>query len=151
MEKTPGTIKMIDKLYRMFPHMKYIHIIRDYRDVISSMKNVPWNKRRPFEDLIKQYVDTLEAGHFYYQKIPKEICMVISFERFVKEYETHLIKILDFLKVEEDKEFFNKVKDDIKIRKSNVSRYKTDLSDEEMSIVNNECKEIYEKWLSYAI
>lgn len=36
-EKTPRNIFYIDYLWRMFPNMKFIHILRDGRDVVASM------------------------------------------------------------------------------------------------------------------
>ena len=41
-EKTPLNIYFIDELIELFPHSKVIHLIRDPRDVVASLKTCPW-------------------------------------------------------------------------------------------------------------
>ncbi len=41
-EKTNENIRYIDELFSIFPQSKIIHIVRDPRDVVSSMMSMPW-------------------------------------------------------------------------------------------------------------
>lgn len=41
-EKTNENIRYIDELMEVFPDAKIIHIVRDARDVVASMINMPW-------------------------------------------------------------------------------------------------------------
>lgn len=42
-EKTPGNITQLDRIFTRWPHAKFIHIIRDPRDVLASLRQ---NKKR---------------------------------------------------------------------------------------------------------
>ncbi len=41
-DKTPGYIKIVDQLVRLYPQAKFIHILRDGRDVAKSFQSVGW-------------------------------------------------------------------------------------------------------------
>jgi hypothetical protein len=41
-DKTPGYIKIVDRLIALYPQAKFIHIVRDGRDVAKSFQSVGW-------------------------------------------------------------------------------------------------------------
>jgi Sulfotransferase family len=44
-EKRPGYYRHIDVVMRLFPDAQLVHIVRDPRDCVASLKRVPWWKR----------------------------------------------------------------------------------------------------------
>jgi hypothetical protein len=44
-EKRPGYYRQIDVVMRLFPDAQVVHIIRDPRDCVASLKRMPWWKR----------------------------------------------------------------------------------------------------------
>jgi hypothetical protein len=44
-EKRPGYFRHIDVLMRVFPGAQIIHIVRDPRDCVASLKRMPWWNR----------------------------------------------------------------------------------------------------------
>jgi hypothetical protein len=46
-EKTPGHAFITDLLLTWYPNSKIIHIVRDPRDVVASLRRMPWGRRSP--------------------------------------------------------------------------------------------------------
>ena len=77
LEKTPGNILHLDRIYAGWPGAKVIHIIRDPRDVFASHRQAKkWDTIEVFSDLWCQYLG--------------------SAERFKKELELHDDTFMEF-------------------------------------------------------
>ena len=72
-EKTPRNIRHIGNIFSKFPQSKFIHVIRDGRDVSCSLKThpktktvngkkVPTNINRPLEECVQRWVDDTTLG-----------------------------------------------------------------------------------------
>lgn len=72
-EKDPSSIKAIDRIFNHFPEAKFIHMIRDGRDVVCSLRThpkwrieggvrVPTNILNPWETCIARWVEDTRAG-----------------------------------------------------------------------------------------
>ncbi len=72
-EKTPHNVWHIDRLFRFFPNAWFIHIIRDGRDVVCSLRSHPkrlWKEGcmvetdivNPWDTCVKWWVDAVCAG-----------------------------------------------------------------------------------------
>jgi hypothetical protein len=40
-EKTPGNVRVLDRIFEYFPRARFIHVIRDGRDVVCSTRTHP--------------------------------------------------------------------------------------------------------------
>ncbi|WP_454063044.1 sulfotransferase family protein [Candidatus Nitrospira salsa] len=60
-EKTPENIRYIDHLIDIFPHAKIIHIIRDPRAVVASLRKVDWSGPSIAINTIKWKLDVLQS------------------------------------------------------------------------------------------
>lgn len=72
-DKTPQNVRYLDYIFRHFPHAKFIHVIRDGRNVICSMRThpkyrivngqpVPTGIRRPLKGCIAGWLRETGAG-----------------------------------------------------------------------------------------
>lgn len=72
-EKTPHNIRHLDYIFRYFPRARFIHIIRDGRDTVCSLRTHPefrWeNGRRmatgianPWDECVRTWVRWVQAG-----------------------------------------------------------------------------------------
>jgi hypothetical protein len=72
-EKTPKNVRRIGDIFSNFPQAKYIHMIRDGRDVSCSLKHhpknklvngkiVPLNTNKPLDQCIERWVNDVKLG-----------------------------------------------------------------------------------------
>ena len=72
-EKTPGNVRSLDYIFERFPRAKFIHMIRDGRDVVCSLRTHPKYKlvkgervetgiRRPVRPCAERWVRYVRAG-----------------------------------------------------------------------------------------
>lgn len=72
-EKTPGNVNHIDFILQRFPRARFIHMLRDGRDTVCSLRThprfrvvdgklVPLNTRHPIEPCVQQWVGHVRAG-----------------------------------------------------------------------------------------
>jgi molybdopterin-biosynthesis enzyme MoeA-like protein len=90
-EKTPIHFVYINEILKIYPKAKFVHIIRDPRDVFISMIASSWVKIFPFEEKISQYKISCQI----HLSTSENICSV-KYEDLVKEPEKNLKKIFSF-------------------------------------------------------
>lgn len=72
-EKTPKNVTALDFIFAHFPNAKFLHVIRDGRDVACSLRThprhkvvndqlVPLNTRNPWEPGVLRWVEDVRAG-----------------------------------------------------------------------------------------
>lgn len=101
-DKTPEYLVHIEKLHQVFPKARFIHIIRDGRDVCLSLLRKGWrgSNVRKIADYWSQYVSKgVESG----RRLPGELYLEIMYEDLVLDTENSLKKICAFLDVEYNK------------------------------------------------
>lgn len=103
LEKTPENEFYIDKIFKLFPKAKIIHIIRDPFDVIESILRIKEEKKR--EKRLVSYVfiwkRSLQAGLKYYRKYPNNYCF-LKFENLLNDTERVIKKLANFLEINFD-------------------------------------------------
>jgi hypothetical protein len=104
-EKTPGNIRSADYIWRHFPKAKIVHVIRDGRDVVCSLRTHPKYKlvrgqrvetgiRRPLDPCIKRWITYVRAG-LALRRDPR-YCE-LRYEDLVKDTEGTLRRLMEFL------------------------------------------------------
>jgi hypothetical protein len=104
-EKTPKNVLVIDYLFEHFPKAKFIHVIRDGRDVVCSLRTHPRHRvvagvvqpvetRRRVDKCARVWRDSVTAGtrfrgHPSYAEV--------RYEQLVAEPETTLRALLEWL------------------------------------------------------
>jgi len=139
-DKTPSFFRMIPVLHKLFPEARFIHVVRDGRDLYLSRKKI-----NPLMKFI-----SLSAIEWRYKvnkirkdlsKIPSEKSIEIRYEDLVRDPQNILKKICAFLRIDYEDKMLNFWKESHKyigkhhsdlifkpISSKSVGKYKKELS-----------------------
>ena len=154
-EQTPAHLLHMENLSRAFPAAKFIHVIRDGRDVALSKRKVGWTGTRS-KDPIKQLICAaiswkmaIKYGQIYGKKLGNNY-LEVRYEDIICNLDEVLKKIGDFAKIKIDREkirnssigslrkantaFINENMNGIS--SSGMGRWKGALTEKEISILN---------------
>ena len=154
--KHPYHIMIIDELFNFFPELRFIHIIRDGRDVTCSLRThpkrkivndkiIPLNTNNPFDWCVRKWVSSINKGKNH-RKNKRYI--EIRYEDLVNEPEktTERVfsflglknisreKLLEFYKNQDTKKHIQNIEVNQPIYKKTIGRWKKDMSREEQKI-----------------
>ena len=105
-DKTPSFFRKIDILYTLFPNAKFIHIVRDGRDVFNSWRKIDASKNNaPVVAMDWSY--KLYEIEKSFKKIPDKNKITIRYEDLLDEPEKVLLDVCLFLGVEYESEMLN--------------------------------------------
>lgn len=103
-EKTPGNEKHVDYLLKLFPSARFIHIIRDPRSNLSSLKRFykvrGW--RWQIENVAAQLRKSIETGLLHQIHLGKKRYHLLYYEDLVTQPETEMEKVAHFLSIRMD-------------------------------------------------
>lgn len=94
-DKTPSYVLDMEILWLLFPRCKFVHLIRDGRDVATSLRNVSWGSK----DLVKLARDwswKVTLGRKMGEMIPQNY-LEVHYEQLVRSPESTLARICQFL------------------------------------------------------
>ncbi len=108
-DKTPNNVRAIGRILTQFPKAKFVHLIRDGRDVACSLRNHPREKvangevilnkvNRPISQCAMRWLRDTSAG-LVYREHPRYI--ELKYEMLVEDPQSSLISLCDFI----DEEF----------------------------------------------
>jgi hypothetical protein len=101
-EMDPYNILVAPLLYRIFPNMSFIHIMRDGRDVALSLGDLPWGRERTVSG-IWRWQRILREGHAKLQALPKDRVLTIQLEDLVtNRRDGTYTRILEFLQLQDE-------------------------------------------------
>ena len=93
----------MDLLYEMFPKAKFIHIVRDGRDVFFSWRKMDPNKSHPSVMAMDWRLKTRFIEQSM-KTIPQSNILIIRYEDLLQEPELRVKEICDFLDIKFQKE-----------------------------------------------
>ena len=107
-EKTPKNVTILPFLFSSFPRSKFIHIIRDGRDVVCSLRNhprfipkngemIPSGITNPISKCTKRWVHDVSAG-LLLRKNPQYL--EVFYEKLVENPEEELKSVCRFVGIE---------------------------------------------------
>ena len=99
-DKTPGYQVKMRRIHRNLPEARFVHLIRDGRDVVLSQ----WSKAQtptPIEDAAKRWKQRVRLTRRLASKEP-EIYMELRYEELVADPAPHLERICDFIELDFD-------------------------------------------------
>lgn len=97
-DKTPVYVREIDRLVRLFPAARFIHVIRDARDVCLSLSKVWWHGQT-FKDWARYWSEAVEAGIASGRRLDREQYIEVQYEYLVRYSMDELVRICRFLDV----------------------------------------------------
>lgn len=135
----------VKSLLERYPDCKIIYVVRDPLETIPSGMSLltgvleqsydVFNATKP-EDL-KRYLENLYQGSAYMYRvfhelkkngdIPPERFMVVPYPSLTTDFENTMNKLVEFLEIEPDPEFFDKVKQQVQKQKNYKSKHKYSL------------------------
>ena len=152
-------------LLSSFPESKYIWLVRDPRDVVSSWvntKSIPGGTEKAVNNWLMDQSETLKI---YYHLHDMDKILMVRYEDLISNTERSLIKILDFMQLEYHKTIlqFNKDKRTIKnahkidawgnlakpVIENNMNKYHSILNNEDIYYIELYCFELM-KHLGYS-
>ncbi|MDL1956536.1 MAG: sulfotransferase [Candidatus Desulfofervidus auxilii] len=105
-DKTPSLFRKIKLLYQLFPEAKFIHIVRDGRDVFDS-----WRKMDPTKNNVAVVALEWQYKNYKIEKflkyVPNSNKMRIRYEDLLMEPQEVLKKICFFLNINYESEILN--------------------------------------------
>ena len=99
-EQTPWYGQRIDILNELFPDAKYIHMVRDGRDVAISFARTPWWSNNIGENLEKWYAEVKQIIDSSNKILNPNQILQVRYEDFVAQPESELKRICDFLVID---------------------------------------------------
>lgn len=102
-DQSPENSKRLPWLVKVFPKAKYVHVLRDGRDVVAS-----WLERgEPLEDAIKRWQVAVTSFKWLKTKVPASSIYELRYEDLVSQPETTLQALSGYLNIDYDPEMLN--------------------------------------------
>ncbi len=95
-DKRPSYVKQVDMLLRLFPDAQFIHLIRDGRDCVASLKEMPWYTLDSFH-AVSTWAEAIDAGGKLRRTLPEDTYYELRYEDLTDDPETELKKLCHFL------------------------------------------------------
>jgi len=93
-DKTPQTIQVLPYVWELFPTAKFVHLIRDGRDVTCSILPQNWGPNT-VKDAARRWVECIEKGVAH--RGDTERYMEVRYEDLATEPEREVRRVLDFI------------------------------------------------------
>lgn len=95
-EKTPQHLYNVEEILKLYPEAKFIHLVRDGRDVVNSLMKMPWRPNGLLNNsrFWKKYI---ARGLKLSSKIDSSNFLTVKFEDLLQDPETVLRNICEFL------------------------------------------------------
>ncbi|MFO7251088.1 MAG: sulfotransferase [Actinomycetes bacterium] len=100
-DKRPPYIRHIDAIVRMFPDAQFIHLIRDPRDCVASLKEMPWFRGTTAE-AAHRWAEAIDLGRRAARRLPAGGYIEIQYERLTADPRGTLTELCAFLGEEFD-------------------------------------------------
>ncbi|GII90856.1 sulfotransferase family protein [Sinosporangium siamense] len=95
-DKRPSYIKQIDILLRLFPDAQFVHLIRDGRDCVASLKEMPWYTLDVYH-AVATWAEAIDFGRRYARRLPADTYYELRYEDLTADPETELKRLCVFL------------------------------------------------------
>lgn len=95
-DKRPGYHNVVPVLRRMFPDAVFVHLLRDGRDCVASLKRAPWWTRTTYGSVASWMVATRNAARAA-RLLPADSFYELRYEELVAEPDKQLAALCEFL------------------------------------------------------
>ena len=100
-DKRPAYLLNLEVVTGMFPDAQIVHIVRDGRDCVASMKEAAWYKDTIYK-AVSSWTRGVDEGHRSSKRLGPDSYLEIYYEKLVTDPETELRKLCTFLGEEFD-------------------------------------------------
>ncbi|MFI6320705.1 sulfotransferase family protein [Nonomuraea sp. NPDC050556] len=95
-DKRPSYVRKVDMLSRLFPDAQFVHLIRDGRDCVSSLKEMPWYTLDSFH-AVSAWAEAMDAGAKLRKSLPEHSYYELRYEDVTDDPSTEMKKLCHFL------------------------------------------------------
>jgi hypothetical protein len=100
-DKRPGYLPHLDVLLRMWPNAQFVHLIRDGRDCVASLQEMPWYRHDVYH-AICTWRESIDYGRRYARRLGPGGYYELQYERLVTDSAGELAALCRFLGEEYD-------------------------------------------------
>ncbi|WP_214326985.1 sulfotransferase family protein [Nonomuraea sediminis] len=98
-DKRPSYVKQVDMLLRLFPDAQFVHLIRDGRDCVASLKEMPWYSLDSYH-AVATWAESIDAGVRLRESMPDGTYYELRYEELTADPATELARLCHFLEEE---------------------------------------------------
>jgi hypothetical protein len=102
-DKTPGYMLHLRLIHHLFPNARFIHILRDVRDIYLSMKSMWWGPRTP-EATARWWKERIFEARRQAAALPEGCYMEVRFDDLILAPEDTLKQVCQFIDLPFQKE-----------------------------------------------
>ncbi|MFF5260250.1 sulfotransferase family protein [Actinomadura viridis] len=95
-DKRPSYIKHVGTLLRLFPDAQFVHLIRDGRDCVASLNEMPWYKQDVYH-AVCVWREAIDAGRRLASRLGPDTYYEMRYERLVAEPAIELTRLCAFI------------------------------------------------------
>lgn len=99
-DKTPGYLRHLDVLAELFPEAKYIHVIRDGRDVALSLMSRHFGANNVFL-AAHDWSEMVERGDAFASMMPSEQLIEVRYEDLLDRPGDTFARLVEFLRIDD--------------------------------------------------
>ncbi len=97
-DKLPTYFRNVEAIRAMFPDAQFVHVVRDGRDCVASLKTMTWWQRRADSvDAMALWVHSVDCVRRAAKSLPSDALWELRYEDLVVDPERELRALCDFL------------------------------------------------------
>lgn len=100
-DKRPGYYEDLPALLRLFPAAQIVHLIRDGRDCVASLKTMPWFQQDIYA-AAATWAEAIDSGRRAARRLPRDTYFELRYEQLVEDPAQQLAALCEFLGEEYD-------------------------------------------------
>ncbi|GAB1823116.1 sulfotransferase family protein [Herbidospora sp. RD11066] len=100
-DKRPSYFKNVDMLLRLFPDAQFIHLVRDGRDCVASLMEMPWYKLDVYHAMAN-WAEAIDFGRHHAATLPGGSYYELRYEDLTADPELSLKRLCGFIGEEFD-------------------------------------------------
>lgn len=132
-DKSPEYVENLPILFELFPDAKYIHLVRDGRDVANSVMGRYWGAKNVYSAAI-EWRDAVQKVTHFVDRLPKGQVLEVRYEDFLTNPLEVYDRLINFLDVDpEDGALVQRIADQVEqdVVQSNFDKWKSAWNEED--------------------
>ncbi|PZG38938.1 sulfotransferase [Spongiactinospora gelatinilytica] len=95
-DKRPSYFQNIEVLLRLFPDAQFVHLIRDGRDCVASLKEMPWYKGNVYSAM-SGWAEAIDFARHGAHRMPEGSYYELQYEHLIEDPATELAGVCEFV------------------------------------------------------
>lgn len=97
-DKTPSYIDHLDVIHELFPNAKYVHLVRDGRDVALSLSKIYFGPKNVYTAALR-WRDTIDKGDRFCSTLPAGKVLNARYEDMLSDPRAFFQTLMEFLQI----------------------------------------------------